>query len=60
MSIKGEVIKLIQELPDNVTIEDILYRLYVRARIEEGIKELDEGKGISHEDAMERIAKWLN
>lgn len=60
MSVKGDVIKLIQELPDNATIEDILYKLYVRARIEEGVKELDEGKGISHEDAMERIAKWLN
>ena len=60
MSVKGEVIKLIQELPENATIEDILYKLYVRARVEEGIKELDEGKGVTHEDAMERIAKWLN
>jgi hypothetical protein len=60
MSIKGEVIKLIEELPDNVTIEDILYKLYVRARIEEGIKELDQGEGLSHDQAMERISKWLN
>ncbi len=60
MSVKGEVIRLIQELPDNVTMEDILYKLYVRARIEEGMKELDEGKGISHEEAMESISKWLN
>ncbi|MCF6094750.1 hypothetical protein L1765_12340 [Microaerobacter geothermalis] len=60
MSVKNEVIKIIQEMPDNVTMEDILYKLYVRARIEEGIKELDEGKGIPHEEAMERIFKWLN
>lgn len=60
MSVKDEVIKLIQELPDTATTEDILYKLHVRARIEEGIKELDEGKGLSHEDAMEKISKWLN
>jgi predicted transcriptional regulator len=60
MSIKGEVIKLIQELPENVTLEDILYKLYVRAKIEEGLKEIEDGKGIAHEEAMERIAKWLN
>lgn len=60
MSVKDEVIKLIQELPDTATTEDILYKLYVRARIEEGIKELDEGKGLSHEDAMDEISKWLN
>ena len=60
MSVKTEVLKLIEGLPDNVTIEDILYKLYVRARIEGGIKELDEGKGISHEQAMEKIAEWLH
>lgn len=60
MSVKDEVIKLIQDLPDTVTVEDILYKLYARAKIEEGINELDAGKGISHADAMEKIKKWLN
>ena len=60
MSIKGEVIKLIQELPEDATMEDILYKLHVRARIEEGLSELNEGKGIPHNEAMEKISKWLN
>lgn len=37
-----------------------MQQLYVRAKIEAGLKELDEGKGISHDEAMERINKWLN
>lgn len=60
MSVKDEVIKLIQYLPDNVTVEEILYKLYARARIEEGINELDAGRGISHTEAMEKIKSWLN
>lgn len=60
MSIKGEVIKLIEELPEDATMEDILYKLYVRAKIEEGINELNEGQGIPHNEAMEKISKWLN
>ena len=60
MSIKSEVIKLIQDLPDSVTMEDILYKLYVRARIDEGIEELDEGKGIPHDVVMEKVSNWLN
>lgn len=60
MSVKDEVIKLIQNLPDTVTVEDILYRLYARAKIEEGLNELDAGKGISHSEAMEKIKSWLN
>lgn len=60
MTLKEEVIKLIQELPDNTTIEDIMYKLYVRAKIEAGIKELDEGKGIPHNEMMEKISKWIS
>ena len=60
MSIKREVIKLIQELPEDVTMEDILYKLYVRARIEEGLNEINLGQGIPHDEAMEKISKWLN
>ena len=60
MSTKAEILKLIQELQDNVTTEDILYKLYVRAKIEEGMKEIEDGQGISQEEAMERISKWLN
>lgn len=60
MSVKDDVIKLIQNLPDSVTVEDILYKLYERAKIEEGLSELNAGKGIPHSEAMERISKWLN
>lgn len=60
MSVKDEVIKLIQDLPDTVTVEDIIYRLYARAKIEEGLNELDAGKGISHSEAMEKIKTRLN
>lgn len=60
MTLKEEVIRLIQELPDSTTIEDIMYKLYVRAKIETGLKELDEGKGVPHNEAMEKISKWLS
>ena len=60
MSTKEEIIKIINKMPDSATIEDIMYQLYVRAKIEAGLKELDEGKGIPHAEAMEKINKWLN
>jgi predicted transcriptional regulator len=60
MSIKEEIIKIIKDMPETITIEDVMQKLYVRAKIEAGLKELDEGKGIPHEEAMERMSKWLN
>ncbi|OEH84283.1 hypothetical protein BHU72_10740 [Desulfuribacillus stibiiarsenatis] len=60
MSAKEEIIKIIKEMPENSTVEDIMYRVYARAQIEAGLKELDKGKGIPHKEAMERVSKWLN
>jgi predicted transcriptional regulator len=59
MGIKQDVIKLIQDLPEDVTLEDIMTELYVRAKIEDGIKQLDQGKALSHDKVKERMNKWL-
>lgn len=60
MSTKEEVIKLIKDLPENVTLEDIMRELYVRTKIEKGIQELNAGKVISHDEVKEKLGKWLN
>jgi predicted transcriptional regulator len=59
LSTKEEVIKLIKELPEDVTLEDIIDELYVRAKIESGITQLDRGKSLPHDHVKERMAKWL-
>ncbi len=39
MSTKEEVIKLIKDLPDTATLEDIMRELYVRLKMDKGIQE---------------------
>jgi predicted transcriptional regulator len=51
---------MIQQMPDNVSIVDIMAELYFRQKVNEGLAQLDEGKGISHEEVKERIKKWLS
>ena len=58
-NIKDQIISFIKTLPDDVTLEDIIYHLYVREKIFRGIKEADEGKKVSNEKAKEIIEKWL-
>ncbi|UTR12153.1 hypothetical protein MM300_07640 [Evansella sp. LMS18] len=60
MSTKEEVIKLIKDLPENVTLEDIMRELYVRSKIEKGITDLNDGKVVSHDEVKEKLGKWLN
>lgn len=59
-SVKEEVIRMIKELPDAVSVDDIMAELYFRLQVDVGLKELDEGKGIPHEEVEKRMSKWLN
>lgn len=57
--VKRQVIQMIQSLPDDVTIDDIMAELYFKLQVDAGLQELDEGKGISHEEIEKRMSKWL-
>ncbi len=58
-AIKEKVITMIQNMPQDTSVEDIMAELYFRYEVDEGLKQLDEGKGISHEEVEKRIKKWL-
>jgi hypothetical protein len=49
-TIKAEARRIVDQLPDSASWEDLIYRLYVRQSIEAGIKDSDEGKVESVED----------
>jgi len=44
-----------KQLPESVSWNDLMYELYVKQKIEEGLQQLDEGRGISHEEAKRRL-----
>jgi len=49
-TIKVEARRIVDQLPDSASWEDLIYRLYVRQSIEAGIKDADEGQVESVED----------
>ena len=57
-TLKQEVIKAISTLPENVTIEDIMYRLYVIEKIRKAKKAVKEGKTISIDELKREMKKW--
>lgn len=56
---KQEVQTLLQHLPDDSTLDDIQYHLYVLEKIKRGRADLAAGRGVSHERARERLSRWL-
>jgi len=59
-AVKKEAQEMIQNLPDNCTYEDIQYHLYVVEKIKNGMSRADDGEVSKHQDAKERMAKWLS
>ncbi len=59
MPTKDDLVKLVQELPDDVTIADVMERLYLLDKIERGIAQADAGRKVSQDEARQRMARWL-
>lgn len=55
---KEEALEAIQQLPDNVNFEEIVYRLHVISKVHQGIKDVEAGRVISHEELKRDIEKW--
>ena len=53
--VKQQVIRMIEALPEEITVEDIMAELYFKQQVDAGLKELDEGKGIPHEEVEKRL-----
>ena len=59
-SAKEQVRSLLDKLPDDCTLADVQYHLYVMQGVQEGLDALDRGEGIPHEEVKRRLAKWLS
>jgi len=56
---KENILEMIKSLPNDVGVEEIIEAIYVRQKIQKGLKDSDEGRLFTHEEAKERLAKWL-
>ena len=56
---KEAVRRMLDQLPDDASFEDIQYHIYVREKIEVALKDVQEGRILSQEEAEQRMSKWL-
>ena len=57
---KQFVLDVLDALPDDCTLEEIQYQLYVRSSVAEGERAADDGRVVPHDKAMRDAAKWLD
>jgi len=52
---REQILDALQDLPSDATFDDAIERLVFLAKIDAGLAELDEGKGIAHEEVKRRL-----
>jgi predicted transcriptional regulator len=56
---KRDVIEMLERMSDDVSLEDMMYALYVRQRIDAGLRDIAEGRTVSQEQVEKDLAEWL-
>lgn len=56
---KQAVQEMLHQLPDDSSLEDIQYHLYVLEKIRRGQADVNAGRTHTHEEARKRLSKWL-
>jgi hypothetical protein len=59
MNVKEIAKQTIDRLPQDSNIDDIMHALYIKAKFENGINEIKQGMGIPHQEAKQRMQKWV-
>ena len=58
MSNKEAVIELVKRLPSDVSLREIAQEIEFIAAVQEGLDEIDQGKGIPIEEVEKMIDSW--
>lgn len=58
--IKEQAKALIDSLPDDATWEDLMSEIYFKKNVDKGLQDLEDGKTLTHNEAKERLSKWLS
>jgi len=54
-----EATVIIEKLPNECSMEEIQYHLYVIDKVHNGFTQIDNGEFLSHEEAKGKLSKWL-
>jgi len=56
---KQIALEIVQALPDDCTLGDAAYRLYMRQLVEEARQDVREGRVFTQEEVEREAARWL-
>ena len=54
-AVKEEAVRLIENLPETTSWDDIIYQMYVRKKVEKGIKAAEAGQVVTHDEVKKKF-----
>ncbi len=57
---KEKVVTLLSQLPEDCTLEDVQYHLYVLEKVQKGLSRAENEGTISQEEVENKFKKWLS
>lgn len=57
---RTELLRLVENLPETVEIEEVLFRLSLRERLEAAEEDIREGRVLSEDEVAAEIAQWFS
>lgn len=56
---KAQILETVNQLPEDFELEDLFERLLLIKRIEEGIRQSDNGETLTEAEARSYLSRWL-
>lgn len=56
---KQELHKIVEDLPEPVEMDEVLYRLYLREKLNAAEDDVRAGRVVTHEEVVAETAKWF-
>lgn len=56
---KQQVLEIVEDLPEEVDVDEVMYRLYLRQKLEVAERDIREGWIVPHEEVVKETSKWF-
>ena len=59
-AVKEEVDTVLKQLPEDGTLEDVQYGIYVLEKIKRGLADVEAGRTLTQAEVEAKLSRWLN
>jgi hypothetical protein len=56
---KNQILEMIKGLPEKIDVDELIYTLYLKQKLETAEKDVQENRLVAHGDVVKETSKWF-